>query len=179
MNRVLRFYNYEQCFEHYTKRILKIRQAKVSGEVIVAKPVLLLALIEGVEKGVFTRNQFVINEWLEERYLALMRLYARDSQFDEPTGIEKPFWHMETDEFWHLLCNEEKSGKSKTPSKAWLKEHVEYARFDDDLWMLLQSREWRTRLRDYIIEHKLSDGNWAGKLAAEGLGLLAAILLVA
>ena len=32
MNRVIRFYNYEQCFAHYTKRIKNIRQAKIHGE---------------------------------------------------------------------------------------------------------------------------------------------------
>ncbi len=179
MNRVLRFYNYEQCFAHYTQRIMSIRQAKVHGEVIVAKPVLLLALIEGIEKGVFEGNRFVINEWLEKRYLALMALHTRNSQFDTPAGIEKPFWHLESDGFWHLQCNEERSGKSKTPSKLWLKEHVEFARFDDDLWILLQHREWRTKLRDYIIEHKLTDDSWHGKLAAEGLGIIAALVLVA
>jgi putative restriction endonuclease len=44
---------------------------------------------------------------------------------------------------------------------------------------LLQNREWRIKLREYIIEHKLTDGFWNGKIAAEGLGVLAALLLVA
>ncbi len=39
----LRLYFYEKCFTNYTKRIMNIRQAKKRGEVIVAKPVLLLA----------------------------------------------------------------------------------------------------------------------------------------
>ncbi len=38
MNWTLHFYNYEQCYAHYTKRIMSIRQAKIFGEVIVAKP---------------------------------------------------------------------------------------------------------------------------------------------
>ncbi len=179
MNRILRFYDYEQCFGHYTKRMMNIRQAKIHGEVILAKPVLLLALIDGIDKGVFVSNRFTINEWLEERYLSLMIQYTKESQFDTPAGIEKPFWHLESDGFWHLLSNEERSGKSKTPSKLWLKEHVEYARFDDELWILLQHQEWRTRLRDYIIEHKLTDDHWLGKLAAEGLGMLAAVIIAA
>ena len=41
-------YFYEKCFANYTKRILNIRQAKIRGEVIVAKPVLLLAIIDGI-----------------------------------------------------------------------------------------------------------------------------------
>ena len=59
-----------------------------------------------------------------------------------------------------------------------LKENATYASLDEDLWVLLQSKEWRTRLRDYIVEHKLTDGHWLRHLS-EGLASLAAILLVA
>ena len=47
--------------------IMNIRQAKKFGEVIVAKPVLILALMEGVDSGEFTNNVFQLNEWLEKR----------------------------------------------------------------------------------------------------------------
>jgi hypothetical protein len=51
-----------------------------------------------------------------------------------------------------------KEEMSVTPSKAWLKENVSYASFDDDLWVLLQNAERRTRLRGFIVEHKLVEG---------------------
>ena len=35
------------------------------------------------------------------------------------------------------------------------------------------------KLRDYIVEHKLSDDHWFGKIAAESLGTIVALLLVA
>ena len=130
MNRVIRFYNYEQCYAHYTKRIMNIRQAKIHGERIVAKPVLLVAIIDGIEANVFQSNLFFINDWLEGRYLMLMSKYAKPSQFDDLTGIEKPFWHLESDGFWHLNYQGERLNKSKTPSKAWLKENVEFTYFD-------------------------------------------------
>lgn len=66
-----------------------------------------------------------------------------------------------------------------TPSKRWLKENVSYACLDEDLWLLLQNKEWRMKMRDYIIEHKLTDDSWLGRMAAEGLGAIAAILLAA
>lgn len=157
MNRTLQYYDYSRCFAHYTERIMSIRQAKIHGEVIVAKPVLMLALIDGVESGVFTNNRFVLNEWLEEHYMKLMLQYTRQSQFDKPTEINNPFWHLSTDGFWHLHLKV-KDGMSMTPSKAWFKENVSYACFDDDLWVLLQNKEWRTRLRDFIVEHKLVEG---------------------
>ncbi|MBQ7150594.1 MAG: hypothetical protein IJS06_06510 [Prevotella sp.] len=62
---------------------------------------------------------------------------------------------------------------------AWLKANVEFAFFDESLWILLQNKVWRMKLRDYIVEQKLSDGHWLGKIAAEGMGAIAALLLAA
>lgn len=59
----LRLYFYEKCFAHYTKRIMNIRQAKIRGEVIVAKPVLLLAIIDGISSEMFCNNEFCLTEW--------------------------------------------------------------------------------------------------------------------
>ena len=178
MNRILQFYNYEQCYAHYTKRIMSIRQAKIRGEIIVAKPVLLLSIIDGIDANVFPSNYIKLDDWLEMRYSTLMKQYMKDSQFDKPTDISNPFWHLQSDGFWHLQC----SGKPQegvTPSRLWLKEKVVLAFCDDDLWILLQNKVWRQKLRDYIVEYKLTDGSWGGKIAAEGLGAIAALLLAA
>ena len=178
MNRILQFYNYEQCYAHYTKRIMSIRQAKIRGEIIVAKPVLLLSIIDGIDANVFPSNYIKLDDWLEMRYSTLMKQYMKDSQFDKPTDISNPFWHLQSDGFWHLQC----SGKPQegvTPSRLWLKEKVVLAFFDDDLWILLQNKVWRQKLRDYIVEHKLTDDSWMGKIAAEGLGAIAAFLFAA
>lgn len=170
INSTIKYYNYSHCFSHYTERIMNLRQAKIRGEVIVAKPVLMLALIDGIESGVFTNNRFVLNEWLENRYLTLMKEYTRGSQFSKPTDISNPFWHLSTDGFWHLQLGME-GDKSTTPSRAWLKENVSFACFDDDLWVLFQNKEWRIRLRDYIVEHKFTDIPWFRRLSAEGLAM--------
>lgn len=177
MNLILENYNYPHCYAKYTQCIVDLRQAKIKGEVIVAKPVLLLALIEGINQEVFSDNKFVLNDWLEDKYLELMKKYTINSQFDKPADIANPFWHLSTDGFWHLQLKA-KEDMSTTPSRAWLKENVTCASFDDDLWVLLQSKEWRTRLREYIVEHKLSDGRWLHRIT-EGLATLAAILMVA
>lgn len=151
----LNYYNYEKCFADYTNRIMNIRQAKIQGEVIVAKPVFILALIECIETGIFSDNIFALTQWLEEHYLKLMTKYTRNSQFDKPTEISKPFWHLATDGFWHLHCLKEIS-PSTTPSKQWLKDYVSYAQLDDDLWILIKNPTWRDKLRNYIVEHKLN-----------------------
>ena len=52
------------------------------------------------------------------------------------------------------------------------KEYVDYAFLDDDLWVIAQNREYRHKLMDFLVEHKIvayaSDD--AG-IAAEGLSL--------
>lgn len=174
----LTLYFYKQCYANYTKRIMSIRQAKIRGEIIVAKPVLLLAIIDGISIDMFSDNMFCLTDWLEARYVMLMQQYMKGSQFDKPTDISNPFWHLQTDGFWHLQYEEEPH-ECTTPSKRWLKEKVSFAYFDDDLWVLLQNKVWRQKLRDYIVEHKLTDDSCLGKIAAEGLGAIAALLLAA
>ena len=102
----------------------------------------------------------------------------KSSQFDKPTDISNPFWHLQSDGFWHLQLAE-RPQESVTPSKRWLKEKVSYAYFDEDLWLLLKDKVWRLKLREYIIEHKLTDDFWSGKMVAEGLLAIAAMLLAA
>ncbi|MBR1389428.1 MAG: hypothetical protein IJ569_07395 [Prevotella sp.] len=176
--KTIQFFDYEQCFAFYTKRIMNIRQAKIRGEVIMAKPVLLLALIDGISENVFIDNEFVLSEWLESRYVMLMRKYTRSSQFSNVTGIENPFWHLATDGFWTLQYRMEPPNGT-SPSKRWLKDNVEYACLDESLWILLQHKVWRLKLRDYIVEHKLTDDSWFANIAAEGLGGIVALLLAA
>ena len=88
-----------------------------------------------------------------------MRKYTRHSIFPNITEINNPFWHLESDGFWHLNYQGERLSKGKTPSKAWLKDNVFHASFDDDLWVLLQNRTTRQQLRDYIVAYKLQEEN--------------------
>ena len=139
---------------------------------------MLLSLIDGIEDCVFTENRIVLNEWLEKRYGMLMRKYTRNSIFEGFSSINNPFWHLETDGFWHLNYQGVRLNKGCTPSKAWLKDNVEFAYFDESLWILLQNETMRKRLRNYIIESKLPDAHdgWISK-AADGFSLLAGLLL--
>ncbi len=155
MNRIINFFNYEGCFSYYVKCIDNIHQHKRNGETILAKPVFLIAIIDGIDENVFCDNRFVINDWLEERFVRLLSKYTVDSQFEDITGIEKPYWHLESDGFWLIDYPGERLSKSRTPSKAWLKGHVNYAFFETSLWIMLQSKEWRTKLREYIVENKI------------------------
>ena len=58
-------YFYEQCFTYYTKRIINIRQAKIRGEVIIATPVLLIAINEGISNGLFKDKKLLLPDRYE------------------------------------------------------------------------------------------------------------------
>lgn len=178
MNREILFFDYDKCYNHYVKCVDSIRQKHSFGHINVAKPVLLIAIIDAIEENVFSHNHFSINDWLEKRYKLLMSLYSKDSLFRDKTSIDKPFWHLETDGFWHLNYQGVRLNKGCTPSKAWLKDNVEFAYFDESLWILLQNETMRKRLRNYIIESKLPDDHdgWISK-AADGFSLIAGLLL--
>lgn len=133
---------------------MHIRQAKISGEVIVAKPVLLLAVLDGIGEKEIKNNQIILNNWLEQRYDTLMRCYTQHSNFSRTTPINNPFWHLESDGFWHLTFRR-KQIWGITPSTKWLKENISYASFDDELWNMLQNDLLRKQLGEEIIQNKI------------------------
>lgn len=143
----------EEIYKKYTHKILIIRQAKIKGKVIIAKPALLLAVLNGIDDGVFSNNRILLNDWLVNRYNKLMGTYNNNTSFTE---IGMPFWYMQSDGFWHLKFAGILKEKVYTPSRKWLNNNVEYAYFDDSLWLLLQDKEWRMKLRNFILDHKLS-----------------------
>ena len=146
--------NFEEAYyKKYSKIFLEIRQAIVYGKEIIAKPVLLLAVIDGINEGRVIKNHIYLNEWLDTRYKALMYKYGN---LKISTEINMPFWHMKNDGFWHLQFVESQKEKRFTPSKNWLRRNVKYAYFDEALWILLENKEWRMKLRDFIVEHKLN-----------------------
>ena len=93
MNQILPFFDYERCFKHYSERILNMRMAVIRGERIKAKPALIVAIIDKIdeETSAFSENIFLLDDWLENRYMGVMRKYTKDSQFDKPTDINNPY----------------------------------------------------------------------------------------
>lgn len=176
----LKFFNYESCFSYYTQSIETIKQARVKGEVILAKPILLLAVIDAVDSEEIVGNKIRLTDRLEQRYNALMRRYACGSQFDNSTKIEYPFWHLQSDGFWHLSGVSTPDTMSKSVSHKFLVDNVDYAYFDEELWFLIKHPVFRERLRDYIIEHKLphrDEDDFGLRYVANGLCALLPLLV--
>ena len=139
---------------YYKQLIMKLKQAIVHGKTILAKPALLVAVIDSIDSKEIRQNAIIITTSLEKKYNTILAKYTGETQFDRLTSIAMPFWHLQSDKLWFLEPQYPRK-KDFSPSKKWLLDNVKYARLDDDLWYLLQDDSWRNELRNYIIYNKL------------------------
>lgn len=130
---------------YYKNLLLSMNVARTHGQINLAKPVMMLAIIQGIENGSIKANRILYSESLISNYNALFKKYSNCTI----TSSVYPFYYMWSEDFYFI-----KGKKARTtPSAKFLRENVEYACLDDDLWELLQDPDTRNELRDAIIEH--------------------------
>ena len=58
MDKILLYYNYDASLAHYEESLIPIKQGQVKGQKnkIIAKPVLMLAVLKAIEDGIVTSN---------------------------------------------------------------------------------------------------------------------------
>lgn len=179
MNKRLLFYDYEASLEYFETRLFDIKQYKMkkSGLKTIAKPVLLLSALKAIDDGLVLTNHFDYNE-IKDIYEVLFRDFFLKARQENFTPIYNPWYYMKTDGFWQLVW---KQGEMTTdsPGEGWIKRYVSYARFSDDLWVIAQNREYRHRLMDFLVEHKIvAYVNEDAGIAAEGLSLKQMLMMM-
>ena len=124
--------------------LLSVKTQVVGGKRKVAKPILLLAIIYAIQNNLLVDNQIKYSDELEGIYKGL---YARYGEQLSP--MKYPFYHLTSDGFYHIKgCL-----PTKSPTPKQLKEKVEYAYFDSQLWKLLQSEENRKEIQKALEEY--------------------------
>lgn len=178
INKVIRFFNYDTAYDFYTNGIKKMKQGNIkrTGIKKIAKPVLLLSIIKGIENEKFRYNKFLFDD-VEEIYNNIFKQYsAIAKQQDENTCLSYPFYYLQSDEFWHLKFYEHSEIKTNSPSTAWIKRNVEYAYIDEELWIMLHNNDYRLRLKNFIINEKIkNNGKHIPLLMKQFVGWLMAI----
>ncbi len=127
---------YESLF--YAMNVSKI--GKISN---IAKPVLLLAILELIEKKYISENKIYYTTELKEEYNHIYREYKKDSIV---TPVCYPYYYLKTEPFYILNGQTNR----KTPSDKFIVENIQYAEFDDELWILLQVKENREKIKTII-----------------------------
>jgi putative restriction endonuclease len=116
------------------------------------KPVLLLAIIDLLDRGLAANNRIPLNTDLVK---AFRRYFEVVRQHDDRPSIENPFYRLCGDGFWELLPTPgappvyQRGSTSGTPSISALKESP--GRFDKSLWALLEDSHSRVQIRDALV----------------------------
>ena len=137
---------------YYTNLILSTNRGYNKGIASNAKPMYLLAVMRGIEEGVLIGNKIIYDDTISNIYLEVCQEHE---PWRCPAKFYKPYFHMKSEPYYYIKW---KNGISmtnamQTPSAKFLRENVEYACLDDDLWELLQDKDTRNELREAIIQH--------------------------
>jgi len=143
----------ERTWQEWLERLYNLRRDKRGSHERPHKPVLLLAILDLIDRGLITQNAIPLSPDLVktfERYFDVVR------QGDDQPSIENPYYHLCGDGFWHLAADPghrpiyEPGNASRPPSIKILK--TTHGRFDEGLWdALLSNAHSRHQLREALI----------------------------
>ena len=139
--------------DYYKNLLLSISRGNYRGIFSNAKPFFMIALFDSIKEGAIIGNRIKYNNKnLGTHYYTISNYFEPSIS---PTLFSKPFFHLNSEPFYFLKF---KPGvtppvQSKTPSSKFLRDQVEYASLDDELWDLLQDPGVREEYRQAIIQH--------------------------
>ncbi|MEO1401248.1 MAG: hypothetical protein AAFV72_08315 [Cyanobacteria bacterium J06635_1] len=149
-----------ETLAYYSKKFQKIRVDRAHG-LAPHKPILLLSVIEHIQKNIISENKIFLTPALIQTFLKYWVYLG--SPMHNP-DISKPFFHMKSGKFWHLWPNPtfEKilSSKIKLKTFAEVKRAIKFVYLDEDLFELLQDSESCESLRRILVSRWFS-GQWA------------------
>lgn len=137
----------------------KLKANEKYGRKTPHKAILLLTIIEMFESNIISSNEIRYNQSLEDTFLKVWnRTLPNDATYYASAFL--PFWTMQNEGFWHLVP---KRGKEEIlsflkenlmrPSENKIKECVDYAELDDDLYFLMTLPSGRSSLKRVLLEN--------------------------
>lgn len=141
----------------YVDHFTSLKTARVAGKKAPHKAVLLLAIMELVEKGIITSPRIELTEKLEDSFGRVWKRYVGYSLIFQPK-VATPFWHMQNEPFYRLYTT---GGKKATGMKSnysipWLRENA-YAIIDEKLLRQMQDETTRAELYFALYNTYLKD----------------------
>lgn len=149
----------DKNLNYYANKFTKLRVDRAHGTIAPHKPILLLSVIELIEQGLLTHNRIPLSA---ELIAAFLKLWQQLGSTTHNADIGMPFFHLRSDGFWHFKPNSGfevllSSPGAKVRSVGALKQSVEYAYLDDDLFKLLQQRVSRNLLINTLLNYWFTD----------------------
>ncbi len=156
------FFNMKN-FSYYKECFSTLHTAKSQGYSAPHKPLLLLSIIDLVERGIIRDNRIELSNALIATFKSTTARYIGHSPLFTPS-IGQPFYHLQHEPFWHLVPMEASAEydiaaeppadygkKSVSYAIGTLRSTYRYAVIDVELFHLLQNEDARAQLRVTLI----------------------------
>ena len=146
---------------YYTERFQHLRQAQTKFGPAPHKVILLLSIIRGIELGFITENKIVASPILLSLFRTTWGALVTTANI---AAFTLPFFHLRSSKFWYFKAKdgfEEWLNQTKSiNSLAQLQAAVQYAYFDGELFLLLNSPHSRNILRQILLDANFPSGDW-------------------
>lgn len=141
-------------WQFWLERLYNLRRDKRGSHERPHKPILLLSIIDELDRGILKTNEVPLNDDLIATF---KRYFAAVKREDDQPTIENPFYFLSGDKFWRLVPTG--SGEplyregfaSGAPSIGQLRKRSVSGQFDAALWLLLRNPLSRHQLREALI----------------------------
>ncbi len=139
--------------DYYLNKFTQLRIDRSHGRPAPHKPILLLSIIEIIERGIITSNEIELTPEIVSTFLNYWNaLYPAQKGI-----VALPFFHLKSDGFWHLVPNDgyEKSFNliRHIKSSYQIRDMVRHAYLDNELFTLFLLDKNRTMFRRAIINN--------------------------
>jgi putative restriction endonuclease len=142
-----------KTWQYWLERLYNLRRDKCRTHERPHKPVLLLAILDLLDRGVVAQNQVPLSPDLVKTFKRFFAVVRRHN--DQPT-IENPFFHLAGDGFWELVPEAgtdrpyQPGNVTRLPTIKTLR--ATYGRFDPGLYgAILTHPTSRQQLREALI----------------------------
>ena len=152
----------EQLIHKYITQFSKLRRAQGAPH----KPVLLLAMIKGIEAGEINSCRIFITPEILIDFRETWDRVVTEPVLGKKTFSPKfflPFFHLKSEPFWRLVCKPGTeillTSSNSVQSFRVLDAAVEYAEIDEDLFRLLSDPVSRELLRQGLMSRYFPDAD--------------------
>jgi putative restriction endonuclease len=139
-------------YTYYRDCFARLHTAHFKGFMAPHKPLLLLSVIDLVERGLITTPRIYLNDDLQKAFQENVNRFMGYSMIFKRPEIGKPFYHLQHEPFWNLVLQPDAIEPDR-PSYAVsrLQSIYSHALIDPELFRLMQNAEARAQLRVLLI----------------------------
>jgi putative restriction endonuclease len=137
------------ALESYRRRFQTLKQGNTPHGRAPHKPILLLSVIQQIEKGHITNNRIYLTADLVSAFVETFKLLVRT---DNRAEFSLPFYHLINEKFWHLQPKSDQILRGYVKSINVLNDIIDCAYFDTPLFDLLFENSTRQILKNTLLD---------------------------